>query len=108
MWAIPAGRALAFTTSQASARAAMAVLARNLVDDPEGSEEGTGPIASFPDFPTAHTGGADLNEATGEAIDCFGGSIAFAMADKTADKANVPKPSRLKRGLKLAPVPLWL
>jgi antitoxin HicB len=39
-----------------------------------------------------------------EAIDCLGSSIAFAMADK----ANVPKPSRLKRGQKLVPVPLWI
>ena len=39
-----------------------------------------------------------------EAIDCFGSSIAFAMAGKR----NVPKPSRLKRGQKLVPVPLWI
>jgi len=39
-----------------------------------------------------------------EAVDCLGSSIGFAMADK----ANVPKPARLKRGQKLAPVPLWI
>src|SRR5260370_76691 len=38
-----------------------------------------------------------------KAIDCLG-SIAFAMNDK----GNVPKPSRLKRGQKLVPVPLWI
>jgi antitoxin HicB len=61
-------------------------------------------LVSFPDFPTAHTDGADVSEAMEEAIDCLGSSIAFAMADKT----NVPKPSRLKRGQKLVPVPLWI
>ena len=39
-----------------------------------------------------------------EAIDCLGSVIAFAMADK----ADVPKPSRPKRGQKLVPVPLWI
>ena len=61
-------------------------------------------LVSFPDFPTAHTDGAGGNEAMEEAIDCLGSSIAFAMADK----AEVPKPSRLKRGQKLVPVPLWI
>src|ERR1017187_1431325 len=61
-------------------------------------------LVSFPDFPTAHTDGADAREAMEEAIDCLGSSIAFAMVDK----ANVPKPSRLKRGQKVAPVPLWI
>jgi antitoxin HicB len=61
-------------------------------------------LVSFPDFPTAHTDGADANEALEEAIDCLGSVIAFAMADK----ADVPKPSRLKRGQKLVPVPFWI
>jgi antitoxin HicB len=61
-------------------------------------------LVSFPDFPRAHTDGADANEAMEEAIDCLGSSIAFAMADK----AQVSKPSRLKRGQKLVPVPLWI
>jgi antitoxin HicB len=61
-------------------------------------------LVGFPDFPTAHTDGADANEAMEEAIDCLGSSIAFAMADKS----DVPKPSRLKRGQKLVPVPLWI
>ena len=39
-----------------------------------------------------------------EAIDCLGSSIAFTMADK----ADVPKPSRLRRRQKLVPVPLWI
>ena len=61
-------------------------------------------LVSFPDFPTARTDGADRNEAMEEAIDCLGSVIAFAMADK----ADVPKPSRSKRGQKLVPVPLWI
>ena len=39
-----------------------------------------------------------------EAIDCLGSVIAFAIADK----AEVPRPSRLKRKQKLVPVPLWI
>ena len=61
-------------------------------------------LVSFPDFPAAHTDGADANEAMEEAIDCLGSVIAFAMADK----AEVPKPSRLKRRQRLVPVPLWI
>lgn len=61
-------------------------------------------LVSFPDFPTAHTDGADSSEAMEEAIDCLGSVIAFAMAGKT----DVPKPSRLRRNQKLAPVPLWI
>ena len=61
-------------------------------------------LASFPDFPSAHTDGRDTNESITEAIDCLGSVIAFAMADKR----DVPKPSRLKRGQKLVPVPLWI
>ncbi|MBI1786352.1 MAG: type II toxin-antitoxin system HicB family antitoxin [Acidobacteria bacterium] len=61
-------------------------------------------LVSFPDFSAAHTDGATANEAMEEAIDCLGSSIAFVMADK----AGVPKPSRLKRGQRLVPVPLWI
>ncbi len=61
-------------------------------------------LVGFPDFSTAHTDGTDANEAMEEAIDCLGSTIAFAMVDK----AVVPKPSTLKRGHKLVPVPLWI
>ena len=61
-------------------------------------------LVGFPDFASAHTDGATANEAMEEAIDCLGSSIAFAMADKV----DVPKPSRVKRGQKLVPVPLWI
>jgi antitoxin HicB len=61
-------------------------------------------LVGFPDFPAAHTDGADANEAMEEAIDCLGSSIAFAMRDNV----NVPRPSRLKRGQKPVPVPLWI
>jgi antitoxin HicB len=61
-------------------------------------------LVGFPDFPTAHTDGANRTAAMEEAIDCLGSAIAFSMADK----AEVPKPSRLKRGQTLVPVPLWI
>lgn len=61
-------------------------------------------VLSFPDFPAAHTDGANENEAMEEAIDCLGSNIAFAMAAKAA----LPRPSPLKRGQRLVPVPLWI
>ena len=61
-------------------------------------------VVSFPDFATAHTDGADSNEALEEAIDCLGSVVAFAMADKVV----VPKPSRVKRGQRNVPVPFWI
>lgn len=61
-------------------------------------------LASFPDFPGAHTDGVNATEAMEQAIDCLGSAIAFAMTDKV----NIPKPARLKRGQKLVPVPLWI
>jgi len=61
-------------------------------------------LVGFPDFPTAHTDGADTNEAMEEAIDCLGSSIAFCMADKL----DVPRPSLVKRGQRAVPVPLWI
>jgi antitoxin HicB len=67
-------------------------------------DEGGRSLVGFPDFPAAHTDGADASEAMEEAIDCLGSAIAFAMADKS----DVPKPSGLKRGQKLVPVPLWI
>jgi len=67
-------------------------------------DEGARLLVSFPDFPAAHTDGADAGEAMEEAIDCLGSVIAFAMSDK----ADIPKPSRLKRGQKLVPVPSWI
>ena len=61
-------------------------------------------LVQFPDFPGAHTDGADPSEAMEQAADCLGSVIAFAMADK----AEIRVPSRLKRGNKLIPVPLWI
>lgn len=61
-------------------------------------------LVSFPDFPQAHTDGANATEAMEQAIDCLGSVIAFAMADKV----DIYKPARLKRGQKLVPVPLWI
>jgi antitoxin HicB len=61
-------------------------------------------LVSFPDFPGAHTDGADWAEALSEASDCLGSAIAFRMVDK----AEVPKPSAPKRGQRMVPVPLWI
>lgn len=62
------------------------------------------PVASFPDFPASHTDGKDLREAVEEAIECLGSVIAARIADR----ATIPTPSRLKRGQRLIPVPLWI
>ena len=61
-------------------------------------------LVSFPDFPTAHTDGGNITEAIEEAIDCLGSTIAFRMADK----AEIPRPSRPKRGQRVVPVPFWI
>jgi len=62
------------------------------------------PVVSFTDFPHAHTDGRDAAEAMEEAIDCLGSVI----AQRLADKAEIPVPSALKRGQRLVPVPLWI
>lgn len=61
-------------------------------------------MVSFPDFPRARTDGADAAEAMAEAADCLASAIAFRMTDK----AEVPRPSAVKRGQRLVPVPLWI
>lgn len=61
-------------------------------------------VVSFSDFPHAHTDGKDMREAIEEGIDCLGSVI----AELIAQKLDVPPPSRLKRGQKLLPVPLWI
>jgi antitoxin HicB len=67
-------------------------------------DENGRPVVSFPDFPACHTDGKDLREAIEEAIDCLGSLIAARIADR----ATIPPPSRLKRGQRLVPVPLWI
>ncbi len=69
----------------------------------EPDEDGR-PVVSFPDFPHAHTDGKDMREAMEEAIDCLGSVIAHHMAEKL----DIPTPSKLKRGQRLVPVPLWI
>jgi hypothetical protein len=39
-----------------------------------------------------------------EAVDCLGSVLAFRIAEKS----EIPAPSRLKRGQRLVPVPLWI
>lgn len=61
-------------------------------------------LVQFPDFPHASTDGATVAEAMEEGIDCLGSAIAFALADKM----DIPRPSALKRGQRIIPVPLWV
>jgi antitoxin HicB len=67
-------------------------------------DENGRPVVTFPDFPACHTDGKDLREAVEEAIDCLGSVIASRIAERT----TIPPPSRLKRGQRLVPVPLWI
>jgi antitoxin HicB len=62
------------------------------------------PVVSFPDFSHAHTDGKDQIQALEEAMDCLGSVI----AQRIADREDVPTPSRLKRGQRLVPVPFWI
>lgn len=61
-------------------------------------------LVHFPDFPHAHTDGANVNEATEEAIDCLGSVLAQTLSER----GQIPKPSKVKPGLQLVPVPLWI
>lgn len=67
-------------------------------------DENGRPIVSFPDFPRTHTDGENMQEAFEEATGCLGSVIAAHIAEKL----EIPKPSPLKRGWKLVPVPLWV
>lgn len=68
------------------------------------NDEGGRQVVSFPDFPEAHTDGKDSLEATEEAVDCLGSTIAFRISDKR----DIPSPSQPRRGDRLVPVPLWI
>jgi len=61
-------------------------------------------LVLFPDFPRSATDGADSTEAMEQAIDCLGSAVAFALAYKE----EIPRPSELKRGQRMVPVPLWI
>ena len=61
-------------------------------------------VVSFSDFPFAHTDGGDAAEAMEEAIDCLGSVIAQRMTEK----GEVPAPSKVRKGQRLVPVPLWI
>ena len=62
------------------------------------SDKNGRPVVSFPDFPRAHTDGKNMREAFDEATDCLGSVIAARIAEKM----DIPEPSPLKRGSKLA------
>ena len=61
-------------------------------------------LVRFPDLPEAHTDGRDMAEAVEEAADCLGSVLAFRIAEKS----EIPAQSRLMRGQRLVPVPLWI
>ena len=61
-------------------------------------------LVGFPDLPEAHTDGRNMAEALEEAIDCLGSTVAFRIAER----AEIPAPSRPKRGQRMIPVPLWI
>jgi antitoxin HicB len=67
-------------------------------------DENGRPVVSFPNFPSAHTDGKNMQEAFEEATDCLGSVIAARIGDKL----EIPEPSSIKRGQKLVPVPLWV
>jgi antitoxin HicB len=59
---------------------------------------------SFPDFPRAHTCGADEKEAYRMAVDCLRAAIEYALEDKQA----IPKPSPVRKSQHAIPVTLDL
>ena len=61
-------------------------------------------VVGFPDLLEAHTDGRNMAEAVEDAVDCLGSVLAFRIAEKS----KIPAPSRLKRGQRLVPVPLWI
>jgi len=61
-------------------------------------------VVGFPDLLEAHTDGRNMAEAVEEAVDCLGSVLAFRIAEKS----KIPASSRLKRGQRLVPVPLWI
>ncbi len=67
-------------------------------------EKGSEYVVHFVNLPEAVTGGRTRIEASDEAADCLGSSLAFRMKDKQA----IPAPSKPRRGQQLIQVPLWL
>ena len=61
-------------------------------------------LVSFPDFPNAHTDGKSIAEAVEEGMDCLGSTV----AERVAQKLDIPAPSAVRRGQRLLPVPLWI
>ena len=62
------------------------------------------PVVRFIDLREALTDGTNMTEAWQEAQDCLGS----ALAQRMANKEEIPYPSKPKRGQKAVPVPLWM
>jgi len=56
------------------------------------------------DLARVSTDGADHREAMEEAMDALGSDLSIRLSQRE----EIPTPSRLKRGQRLVPVPLWL
>jgi antitoxin HicB len=56
--------------------------------------KGRGYVVRFSDLPEALTGGRTLPESMHEAADCLGSALSFRMLDK----AEIPLPSKAKKG----------
>src|SRR4051812_1788295 len=67
-------------------------------------EEGQGFYVQFTDLPEALTSGDDLKDAMAQAADC----LAEALAGRIRRGDAIPNPSKLRRGQRVIPVPLYL
>jgi len=61
-------------------------------------------LVEFVDLPRVSTDGKDEREAMEEAIDALGSDLSIRLSRRE----EIPTPSPVKRGQRLAPVPLWL
>lgn len=61
-------------------------------------------LVEFVDLPRVATDGKDGREAFEEAMDALGSDLSVRLARRE----EIPAPSRVKRGQRMVPVPLWL
>jgi antitoxin HicB len=61
-------------------------------------------LVEFIDLPRVATDGQDDREAMEEAIDALGSDLSIRLSRRE----EIPAPSAVKRGQRLAPAPLWL
>ncbi|MCC6362669.1 MAG: type II toxin-antitoxin system HicB family antitoxin [Bryobacterales bacterium] len=61
-------------------------------------------LVEFADLPRVATDGKDEREAMEEAMDALGSELSIRLSLRE----EIPAPSRVKRGQRQVPVPLWL